>query len=99
MGMFRPTRLNFGALAAAGQGSAVDEESRCLMEAHSERLYQETRDLLARYRPLTEHLAGRLMAADEMDLPQTLEEIRRFESACLTFNTRLGLGPDQGPAA
>jgi cell division protease FtsH len=63
MGMYRKTRLNFGALAGEGGGRAVDEETRSIMEDQSERLYGETKTLLARLKPLTEHLAGKLMDA------------------------------------
>ena len=92
MGMYRRTRLNFGALAADGSGRGqVDEETRAIMEAQSERLYEETRELLARLKPLTEHLAGKLMDAGEMSLKDALAEIRRFESDCQDFNARMGL--------
>jgi len=46
LGMYRRTRLNFGALAHDG-GGQVDEETRGIMEAQSERLYDETREQLA----------------------------------------------------
>jgi cell division protease FtsH len=92
MGMYRRTRLNFGALAADGTGRAtVDEETRSIMEAQSERLYEETRELLASLKPLTEHLAGKLMEAGEMSLNDALLEIRRFEADCQGFNARVGL--------
>jgi cell division protease FtsH len=41
MGMYRKTRLNFGALArdSGGGWREVDEETRSIMEAQSERLY------------------------------------------------------------
>lgn len=90
LGMYRRTRLNFGALSQDG-GGQVDEETRAIMEAQSERLYDETRELLSRLKPLTEHLAGRLMAAGEMSLKEALAEIRRFESDCRGFNERMGL--------
>ena len=90
MGMYRKTRLNFGALAE-GSGRSVDEETRSIMEAQSERLYAETKDLLARQKPLTEHLSGKLMEAGEMSLKEALSEIRRFEAACHGFNTRMGI--------
>lgn len=94
MGMYRRTRLNFGALAADGSGRGagqVDEETRAIMEAQSERLYDETRELLARLKPLTEHLALRLMDAGEMSLEDALDEIRRFEDACRDFDARMGI--------
>jgi cell division protease FtsH len=93
MGMYRKTRLNFGALASEGGGRTVDEETRSIMEAQSERLYGETKALLARLKPLTEHLAGKLMDAGEMSLKEALAEIRGFEAACQSFNTRVGLVP------
>ena len=93
MGMYRKTRLNFGALAEGGARGEVDEETRGIMEAQSERLYDETKTLLARLKPLTEHLAGKLMEAGEMSLKEALAEIRRFEAACQGFNTRMGLLP------
>jgi cell division protease FtsH len=80
MGMYRKTRLNFGALAQEG-GRAPDEETRAIMEAQSERLYGETKTVLERYRALTEHLTGKLMAAGEMSLAEALAEIRGFEAA------------------
>ena len=83
MGMYRKTRLNFGALAHDGRGdnSHVDEETRSIMEAQSERLYAETRDILARLTSLTAHLADRLLEAGEMSLADALGEIRSFEAA------------------
>ncbi len=91
MGMYRRTRLNFGALAEGAGRGQVDEETRAIMEAQSERLYEETRELLARLKPLTEHLAGKLMDAGEMSLKDALAEIRRFEADCQDFNARMGL--------
>jgi cell division protease FtsH len=94
MGMYRKTRLNFGALANEGHGSkSLDEETRSIMEAQSERLYSETKTLLARLKPLTEHLAGKLMDAGEMSLREALHEIRSFEAACYSFNSKVGLQP------
>ena len=93
MGMYRRTRLNFGALSNDGNGASrnLDEETRGIMEAQSERLYGETRTLLARLKPLTEHLAGKLMDAGEMSLQEALFEIRSFEAACYEFGNRVGL--------
>ncbi|MGE4241425.1 AAA family ATPase [Ramlibacter sp.] len=92
MGMYRKTRLNFGALHSDGGGSRnVDEETRTIMELQSERLYGETKALLMRLKPLTEHLAGKLMEAGEMSLKEALAEIRSFEAACFSFNTKVGL--------
>ena len=93
MGMYRKTRLNFGALSDNGQGGGrhLDEETRSIMEAQSERLYGETRALLARMKPLTEHMAGKLMDKGEMDLKEALFEIRSFEAACQEFSSRAGL--------
>ena len=45
MGMYRKTRLNFGALSGDGQNKPLDEETRTIMEAQSERLYSETRTI------------------------------------------------------
>jgi len=90
MGMYRKTRLNFGALAREGDRS-LDEETRAIMELQSQRLYDETKTLLARMKPLTEHLAGKLMDAGEMSLKEALYEIRSFEAACFSFNTKVGL--------
>jgi cell division protease FtsH len=78
MGMFRKTRLNFGALSS--ENPEVDEETRSIMEALSERMYGETKDVLARLKPLTEHLVGKLLNADEMSLNEALSEIRAFEA-------------------
>jgi cell division protease FtsH len=93
MGMYRKTRLNFGALSTDGQGASrnLDEETRGIMEAQSERLYGETRTLLSRLKPLTEHLAGKLMDKGEMNLKEALAEIRSFEAACIEFSNRAGL--------
>jgi len=93
MGMYRKTRLNFGALSNDGHGASrnLDEETRGIMEAQSEKLYGETKALLARMKPLTEHLAGKLMDAGEMSLKEALFEIRRFEAACYEFGNRVGL--------
>ena len=83
MGMYRKTRLNFGALTQDRSGGApeVDEETRMIMEAQSERLYGETRAILAGLMPLTRHLVGKLLDMNEMSLGEALMEIRRFESA------------------
>ncbi|HEX8989806.1 MAG TPA: AAA family ATPase [Rhodocyclaceae bacterium] len=77
VGMYRKTRLNFGALSQ--EGAPPDEEARAVMEAQSERLYAETKAMLARHRGLTEHLVGRLLEAGEMSLGDALAEIRAFE--------------------
>jgi cell division protease FtsH len=79
MGMYRKTRLNFGALSR--ESREVDEETRGIMEAQSERLYGETKAVLARLKPLTEHLVGKLLEAGEMSLSEALFEIRNFEMA------------------
>ena len=81
MGMYRKTRLNYGSLAkdSHGGGRELDEETRSIMEAQSERLYGETKAVLARLKPLTEHLVGKLLEADEMSLDEALFEIRSFE--------------------
>jgi cell division protease FtsH len=86
MGMYRKTRLNFGALSS--ESREVDEETRSIMEAQSERMYGETKAVLARLKPLTEHLVGKLLEADEMSLSDALLEIRNFEAAYAD------LGPD-----
>jgi cell division protease FtsH len=91
MGMYRKTRLNFGALSNDGNGRNLDEETRSIMEAQSERLYGETKALLMRLKPLTEHLAGKLMDKGEMSLKEALFEIRSFEAACFEFSSRAGL--------
>ncbi|MEJ6023344.1 AAA family ATPase [Ramlibacter sp. PS4R-6] len=89
MGMYRKTRLNFGALSESGKN--LDEETRGIMEQQSERLYGETKAVLARMKPLTEHLAGKLMEKGEMSLKEALFEIRSFEAACYEFSNRAGL--------
>ena len=83
MGMYRKTRLNFGALSQGGQegGREPDAETRSIMEAQSERLYLETKAVLARLKPLTEHLVNKLLEANEMSLSEALVEIRNFEGA------------------
>ncbi|ABD67878.1 AAA ATPase [Rhodoferax ferrireducens T118] len=81
MGMYRKTRLNFGSLAKDSRRSGeVDEETRSIMEAQSERLYGETKAVLARLKPLTEHLVGKLLEAGEMSLSEALYQIRSFEA-------------------
>lgn len=80
MGMYRKTRLNFGALAQNSRSGEVDEETRAIMEAQSERLYLETKAVLARLQPLTEHLVGKLLETSEMSLSEALVEIRNFEA-------------------
>jgi len=92
MGMYRKTRLNFGALNDGHGARTVDEETRAIMESQSERLYGETKAVLARLKPLTEHLAGKLMEAGEMSLKEALFEIRSFEAACFNFDAKVGLG-------
>ncbi len=98
MGMYRKTRLNFGALNEGNGSRSVDEETRTIMESQSERLYGETKATLARLKPLTEHLAGKLMEAGEMSLKEALFEIRSFEAACFSFDSRVGLN-GAAPAA
>jgi cell division protease FtsH len=78
VGMYRKTRLNFGALSR--ERTEVDEETRSIMESQSERMYGETKNVLARLKPLTEHLVGKLLDADEMSLNEALFEIRSFEA-------------------
>jgi cell division protease FtsH len=90
MGMYRKTRLNFGALNESASRT-VDDETRSIMEMQSERLYGETKATLARLKPLTEHLAGKLMEQGEMSLKDALFEIRSFEAACFSFDSRVGL--------
>ena len=82
IGMYRKTRLNFGSLdkESHGRGRDVDLETRAIMEAQSERLYGETKAVLAGLMPLTTHLAGRLLETNEMSLAEVLSEIRRFEA-------------------
>jgi cell division protease FtsH len=83
MGMYRKTRLNFGSLAKdrSGGGRELDEETRSVMEAQSERLYSETKAVLQPFKPLTGHLVARLLQAGEMGLAEVLSEIRSFEAA------------------
>lgn len=98
MGMYRKTRLNFGALNDSGSRT-VDEETRSIMELQSERLYGETKTALARQKPLTEHLAGKLMEQGEMSLKEALFEIRSFEAACFSFDSKVGLNGAAPPEA
>jgi cell division protease FtsH len=81
--MYRNTRLNFSALATDSQGGGreVDDETRRIMEAQSARLYGECKAQLARLKPLTEHLVGKLLEAGEMNLSEALFEVRCFEAA------------------
>ena len=46
------------------------------MEAQSERLYSETKSVLDKFKPLTKHLVGKLLADGEMSLSETMFEIR-----------------------
>ena len=81
MGMYRKTRLNYAALAKDGASAHLDEDTRSIMEAQSERLYSETKAALTQHKDLTEHLTACLMQAGEMTLRQALDEIRYFESS------------------
>jgi cell division protease FtsH len=82
MGMYRNTRLNFGSLTndRSGGGPELDEQTRSLMEAQSERLYSEAKTVLQVLKPLTEYLVGRLLQAGEMSLADALSAIRSFEA-------------------
>jgi cell division protease FtsH len=82
MGMYRKAHLNFGALSQDKSDGRheVDEETRSIMEAQSERLYGETKAILAQVMPLTEHLVAKLLVVNEMSLEQALIEIRKFEA-------------------
>ncbi|MBC7917690.1 MAG: AAA family ATPase [Rhodoferax sp.] len=83
MGMYRKTRLNFGSLAkdrSDGGGRELDDETRSLMEAQSERLYSEAKAVLLTLKPLTEYLVARLLQAGELSLADALSEIRSFEA-------------------
>ncbi len=81
MGMYRKTRLNFGALQAEGATREPDSQTRALMEAQSERLFAETCATLERLMPLTTHLTERLLAQGEMSLKEALDAIRAFEAS------------------
>ena len=82
MGMYRKTRLNYTALQDQQSGARdLDQETRNIMEAQSERLYGETKAVLERLKPLTEHMVQKLMEKDEMGLGEALAEIRNFEAA------------------
>ncbi|HSI23134.1 MAG TPA: AAA family ATPase [Methylophilaceae bacterium] len=82
MGMYRKTRLNYTALQDQQSGARdLDQETRNIMEAQSERLYGETIAVLERLKPLTEHMVQKLMEKDEMGLSEALAEIRSFEAA------------------
>ncbi len=83
MGMYRKTRLNFSALARDNTGGErdVDDETRSIMEAQSERLYDETKAILAGLMPLTRHLVAKLLDLHEIGLSEALLEIRNFEAA------------------
>jgi cell division protease FtsH len=82
MGMYRKTRLNFGSLTSERSGGSpgLDEETRSLMEAQSERLYSEAKTVLEGFKLLTEYLVGRLLQAGEMSLAEALSAIRSFEA-------------------
>ena len=84
MGMYRKTRLNYAALNKDGAPSMPDEETRAIMEAQSELLYEETKATLTRHKALTEYLAECLLKAGEMSLQAALVEIRRFEAGRVT---------------
>jgi cell division protease FtsH len=81
MGMYRKTRLNYAALTKDGVSAQLDEDTRSIMESQSERLYSETKAVLAQHKDLTEHLTVRLMQSGEMTLCQALDEIRHFETS------------------
>jgi len=80
--MYSKSHLNFGALAANRDEAAceVDEETRRLMTMQSERLFMETKSLLAKLMPLSQHLVNKLLNAHEMGLQEALQEIRNFEA-------------------
>ena len=59
----------------------MDEETRNLMEAQSERLYSDAKAVLKSLKPLTEHLVERLLQLGEMGLAEVLSEIRSFEAS------------------
>lgn len=82
VGMYRTTRLNYGALSRDGRGDNrdLDEETRTIMETQSERLYAETIDILTDQKALSAHLVAKLLEDGEMSLEETLVEIRRFEA-------------------
>jgi len=82
MGMYSKSHLNFGALAANRDEAAceVDEETRRLMTMQSERLFTETKSLLSKLLPLSQHLVNKLLDAHEMGLHEALQEIRNFEA-------------------
>ena len=79
MGMYRKTRLNYAALNKDGAPAMPDEETRAIMEAQSELLYNQTKTALTQHKALTEHLTECLLKAGEMSLQAALAEIRRFE--------------------
>ena len=80
IGMYRNTRLNFGALQDRQSGGRdLDQETRNIMEAQSERLYSETKATLEHLMPLTGHLVKLLIEKDDMALGDALAVIRRFE--------------------
>jgi cell division protease FtsH len=83
MGMYRKTRLNFGALASDGRGAGAEWTTKraASWKRRASGCTAKPGALLARFKPLTEHLAGKLLEAGEMSLKQALFEIRRFEAA------------------
>ena len=92
MGMYRKTRLNFGALSNDGHGAQPSTRKRApSWKRRASACTARPRPLLARLKPLTEHLAGKLMDAGEMSLKEALFEIRSFEAACFEFSNRAGL--------
>lgn len=82
MGMYSKSHLNFGALAVNRDDGAceVDQETRRIMTMQSERLFIETKSLLSKLMPLSQHLVDKLLDAHEMGLQETLLEIRSFEA-------------------
>ena len=80
MGLFKQSKLNFAALAHASHHVEPSKDDRELMEGLSAKLYAESKDLLARHKDLSRHLADTLMSSVEMRAEEMLAEIARFHA-------------------
>ncbi len=81
MGMYRKTRLNFGALpTTAAQRATWTRKRAPSWKRRASACTARPRPRWRGLKPLTEHLAGKLMEAGEMSLKEALFEIRSFEA-------------------
>lgn len=80
MGLFKPSKLNFAALAPSSHHVEPSKDDRELMEGLSAKLYAEAKDMLARHKDLSRHLADTLMSSVEMSADEMLAQIAKFHA-------------------